>query len=137
LRPAQDLHVVDIHEVENRAEYCREIHIIDIEGDPRRISQQEVSLADAADERLIRAPRARRCLAHRDVGCLLGDVDDVLRALLGELLARDRGDGDRCFLCDLGPELRRDHDFLQLVTCARGLALSWGGRCVADLRARY
>ena len=51
LRAAQDLHAVEVHQLEQRARQRGDVDVVDIDADARIERVVEVGLADAADER--------------------------------------------------------------------------------------
>jgi hypothetical protein len=121
LRAAQYFHAIDIQNVEHRAEHGGVIHVVDIEAHARRIGEQEVSLPDTADERLIGFAEPGAAEAHRHVRRRSGDVQDVLHAALFDHLGRDGRDGDGRLLKVLGFVLRGDHHFLQYAHFGTGV----------------
>ena len=119
LRPALDLHAVDVEQLEHRAERRRVVHVVDIEPDLGLKREAEIELADAADERLIGLAEAVAALGHGDVGRGLRDIDHVGDAALLDLVRVHGGDRHRDLLQRLRAELRGDHDLADLALVGR------------------
>ena len=94
LRPAQHFDPLNIVDIEHRGLRPVEIDIVEIDPDTLFEARNRVLLADPADERA-QCRIGRAAGFERHVGNGLGQRGDIGRALIGELVARDRRDRDR------------------------------------------
>jgi hypothetical protein len=95
LRPAQHFDVVDIEQVEVRAEQHRVIDIVDVEGDRRLAGEPGIARADAADER--RHARTERALHAAELGIRHDgrEIAHIGDAAFPQRFGGDGSDGDR------------------------------------------
>ncbi len=123
LRALEDLDPVDVEHVGVRPDAAGEVDAVDIDPDARVEVEGEVVLADAADiggQHRVRSGEGRAGV-QSDVGRDVGQLGDIVDALLAQSLGGHRRDGDRHVLNILGGFLGGD-DHLFHRAWRRGLS---------------
>ncbi len=108
LRTAENLHPVQVQEVEDRSGQRGIVDVVHVETDARLQRRVEVVLADAADRGAQRRTEGRALGLQGHVGGLVGHLLDAGLPALLQHLGVDRGDGDRRLLHVLRTELGGD-----------------------------
>src|ERR1019366_1165791 len=99
LRSAQHLDPIHIEQIEHRAEGVGEIDVIHVDADTLlRRREIEVALADAADGRRHGLAVGGIGWEQRHVRRRLRYVRQIVDSPFGQRIARQRRDGERCFL---------------------------------------
>jgi hypothetical protein len=114
LRAAQDLGAFEVDQVEYRADRARDVDAVEVETDAGVGVEQEVDLADAADEVRAGAADAGNALSLRDDEVGRDLLESLCRSNLSglERVATHRGDRDRRVLQVFLAFARRDDDLL-------------------------
>ena len=114
LRSAQHLDALDVEQFEHRARRAGEVDVVDVDADARILGDDEVGLADAAEEDLREVAAAAAVARVRElhVRRRVGDAAKVAHAQLAERFAAERRNRDRHVLQVLFAPPRRDDDRL-------------------------